>query len=327
MLNQAENSLTVTNDTNKVQFPVIENNQNSTTQLQSPINTISNGESVDTSANLKENVKYNPPKTASYQAVQLFRNLQTKDSTEYIATADKPSIFYTQQVASSISAIPRNITGLSEKGWVFGIAVISVLLLAVIRVYFFKHLSSIITSSVNFQFADKLMREKNVLIRRVFTLLNINFVISASLYIYVTLKHASIRLEGIGEFQMYLLVLGFLIVLLLIRLFVLYLLGNIFDAVGLFRDYIHNIYLLNKNLGLVLLPLILSVFYLTPTLADIVYYSATILVFTILLYRYIRSIQIIGKHKARALYTILYVISIEVIPVLVGIKYVLTYSV
>ncbi len=211
-----------------------------------------------------------------------------------------------------------------QKEWVMGIAVFSAALFVLIRIYFQKYLSSIVTSAVNIQIAEKLMREKNVIVRRVFALLNLNFAISSSLFIYVGITKLNVNLPLNSSFQNYLFILIGLSGILFFRYLIILAVGGIFDSNRLFREYLHNTYLINKNLGLYLLPLIISVFYLKQPFSDIIFYVSLFIVGISILYKYIRAIQIIMRYNIFLFYTFLYLCTLEILPVLVGIKFVLS---
>lgn len=213
-----------------------------------------------------------------------------------------------------------------QKSWVLALAIISLSLLITIRLYFQKHLITVISSLFNIQVAEKLLREKNVLIRRVFVFLNINFALTCSLYIYLAVQHFNVSLPVNNQFLVFLLIFGIFILFLLLRLFLQYGVGFIFDSSPLFKEYIHNTYLLNKNLGLFLLPLVIGVFYLQQNIADVVFYVCSGLVVITLLYRYLRAIQIIIKYKVLLFYSFLYFCTLEILPVAIGIKFVISLS-
>lgn len=260
-----------------------------------------------------------------YLPFSLYSNLISDDSSTYkhhfrgAITNDS-----TIDLKTELRQVVREKVRSTEKGWVFGLAVFSTFLLIIVRVYFHKYLSTIIASFVNFQLAEKLIREKNILVRRVFTLLNINFLIATSLYIYLIIKRVGVYTETLNDFFLFIFILAILFSVLFVRLIILNIVAALFDSQPLFREFIHNTYLLNKNLGLYLLPMVISVFYLSSFYAEIIFYLCTILVIISFIYRYLRSLQIILKHKVLYFYTILYLCTLEILPALVGIKFVLS---
>ncbi len=266
------------------------------------------------------------PQEQDFQPFTLFSHLTEQDSSVYSPHSQKfiKSETALGRAVAEVSPVQRNFQPVKEKGWVLGIASLTIVILIIIKIYFQKQFETIISSTVNLQVSDKLMREKNVIVRRIFLLLNINFVIILALYLYIVFQRFSINVDGLSGLKLFLLLFAVLSGIQFIRIVLLHVIGQVFHSMPLFREYIHNSYLLNKNLGLYLLPVVISIFYLSHKNADIVFYFATALVFLSILYKYIRSIQIILRYKVFYFYSFLYLCTLEILPALVGFKFVLS---
>jgi hypothetical protein len=210
-----------------------------------------------------------------------------------------------------------------EKGWVLGVTLTIVAILIFIRIYFQKYLSPIFKSMVNLHTSEKLMREKNVLIRRVFVLTNLIFLLSTSMFIFLCIQYFEIGLPIKSNFLIFILITVSLFLFLTIRLALQNAVGKLFEATVFFREYIHNTYIINKNLGLYTSPLIISIFYLNKPFSDILLFICGGIFAISLGYRYLKGVQIILKQNVFLLYSILYLCTLEILPALVGIKYVL----
>jgi hypothetical protein len=221
---------------------------------------------------------------------------------------------------------PINYQYTYQKSWVLGFAMVSLTILILMRIYFEKYLAAILSSLFNIQAAEKLMRDKNVIIRRVFVMLNFNFTLVTALYLYLLINYFKIPIPLTNQIVVFLCILGILILFLTFRLFVQNLVGYIFESGTIFKELIHNTYIVNKNLGLFLLPLVISVFYLKQNIADSVFYLCSGLIVISLLYRYLKALQIIIKYKAFLFYSFLYLCTLEILPILVGIKFILSLS-
>lgn len=302
--------------------PIIEQTIQAKTEtfsiIQLPSNEAQEFVSTDTT------VRADKTKEETFLPIELFPNLRAKDSAIFSAKSEGFNASIVSKFQTEITNKERSTQKSAEKGWVFGISILSALLLIIVKVYFQKYLSTIISSSVNFQLADKLIREKSILVRRVFTLLNINFMVAASLFIYIGIRRLGITFGSFSSFYIFLIILACLFMVLFIRLIIMNIIAGLFASRTLFREFIHNTYLLNKNLGLYLLPLSISIFYLPGVYADIVFFAALSLVILTFVYRYLRSVQIILKHKVLYFYTILYLCTLEILPALAGIKFVLS---
>ncbi|MBN2485298.1 MAG: DUF4271 domain-containing protein [Bacteroidales bacterium] len=211
-----------------------------------------------------------------------------------------------------------------DKSWVFGLTFIAISLLVIIRIYFQKYLPLIFSSAVNRQTAEKLLREKNILVRRVFIFLNLIFLLATSLFLLRGFLFFNIKLPSENNLINYMLITILLFLFLTLRLGIQQLTGYLFESQEIFREYIHNTYLLHKNLGLIILPLAISTFYLRQPFSDAIFYISGGLVVIGVLYQYLRGLQIILKHNVFLLYSILYLCTLEILPAIVGIKFALS---
>ncbi len=255
--------------------------------------------------------------------IVLFSTIKNEDSSQVSRANNGFTGFRTTDTKTNLrfEKLPANL--LAEKSWGLGLFLLVLFLLVTLRKNYEKYLLSVFNSAANLQFSEKLLRERNVLVKRTYFFLNIIFVVVMTLYLYQAIKY----LQGGGSssnFLLFLILFFSFLIALLLRFGSLLLLGYLFDARPVYREYLHNTLILNKVLGITLLPLVLALFYIRPSLWESIFYTATILIALMLVYRYIRAIQIIIKHKVFLLYSILYLCTLEILPVLVGIKIVVT---
>lgn len=264
-------------------------------------------------------------KEPEQELFNLYSSLQNKDNT--IEPRNQSLIAVTTKISNSIhysGAELRNLEGSFQKFWTFGIGLSLVFTFIFFRMYYQKYITGVVTSVMSMQLAEKLMREKNAIIHRVFLFLNLNFVISLALFAFLLIQRFDIQIGTSGSFITYMNLFLIIVAFLIIRYGLIQLIGTLFDSTQLLKEYLHNTYLINKNLGLYLLPLAISVFYLRQPFADIAFFTAGILIAISLVYKYFRAVQILIKHKVFLFYSILYFCTLEILPVLVGVKYVLS---
>ncbi len=235
----------------------------------------------------------------------------------------KPSEFWIEEVSTNpvggqLKLIPHNYQP-SQFNWTLLIGFLSVLLLIGLKSYYQKFVNQVINTIVNFQLADKLLREKNIIARRAFFMMNINFVLIFGLFLLLLASYWQIRLTN-HYFYDYLIILALIISVLLARLLLLYLTGIIFETRQIINEQVHNSYLINKNLGLVLLPLVFTAVYTTQTISHIILFTGLILFAIATLYRLIRGFQIILRSGVLFYYAILYLCTLELLPLVIGSK-------
>jgi hypothetical protein len=275
---------------------------------------------VDSLTIKKDSVKPELTKKPEFINFTLYPAYRNIDSSEVFVKSGKLNS-YLHSEHHEYSG-PKNIF-LSESGyksWILIIALFCTFLLIVIRSNFQKYFQSVTSSLLNYQLAEKLMREKNVLIRRAFLILNLNYFLVIGLFLYLVVFKFDISFLGFSEFGKFFLLLMIFVVLLQIKLIVMQIIGYIFDSRTIFREYVHISYLINKNLGLYLLPVVFSTFFMNRPYSDILFYIALIMIAISLIIKYIRSAQIILKHKVFLFYSILYLCTFEILPVLIGFR-------
>ena len=77
--------------------------------------------------------------------------------------------------------------------WLMGIIIGCLVLLAWLKLFYNKFLDQTIQSLINYQLSTKLLRDQNIFSRRVAFILNINFILSGSAFIYLILGFFHIR--------------------------------------------------------------------------------------------------------------------------------------
>jgi hypothetical protein len=209
----------------------------------------------------------------------------------------------------------------SPLNWLPGVLLFSLFVFSWIKTLYQKYMMQIIVSLVNYQVSLRLLREKNVLYRNIAFGLNIVFAINGGLFIFFIIQH-------FGYVQIYpnyiisiLIYSMSLIVIYNIKTFVCTLLGYVFKVQDEFSEYTHNINLFNKNIGLFLFPIIILFPYVNVTISHIVIYVGILVIMLMFVLRTIRGFQIIMRKGISLFYLILYLCAIEILPVLLAVKY------
>jgi len=235
----------------------------------------------------------------------------------------KPSHFWVKELNShrstdGIVTIPHNYQR-SQFNWTLFIGLVSVLILMGLKTYYQKFVNQVVNTLVNFQLADKMLREKNIIVRRAFFMMNLNFVLTFGLFILLLISYAQIHLTK-HYFYDYLIIVSIIILVLIVRLLLLNLTGIIFENRQVINEQTHSSYLINKNLGLILLPLVFTAFYTNQIISKIILVTGLILIAIATLYRLIRVFQIILRNGVLFYYAILYLCTLELLPLVIGSK-------
>ena len=215
--------------------------------------------------------------------------------------------------------VPEKTTNANDfkpTSWILGIIIISVFVFAWIKLFFNKNYRTIIKSGYNYNYSVKLFKEANSGSKRVSSFLNLIFVLNTSVFIYLFTGYLNIKLP-LTDFTL----IGFLILSITLMYSIKYLViktvGFVFSSDSVASEYISNIWLFNKLLGISLFPIIITLPYINSSMKMPLAYIglATILIFFI--FRIIRSFQIVFKIKLSIIYWILYLCTLEILPVFV----------
>ena len=150
-------------------------------------------------------------------------------------------------------------------------------------------------------------------------MLNLNFLLIFSLFILLLLNLFKLEFTE-NQLINYLIILGGVTGILFIRLILYYLTAFIFDWNSAISQQIHSIYLVNKNIGLILLPIVFAVIYTSSNLSGILIYIGLGLIIIASVYKLLRGFQIILRNGVLLFYAILYLCTLEFLPWVIGSK-------
>jgi len=236
----------------------------------------------------------------------------------------KPSLVFLEKNKTESTA-PKNIYFEPNSGqrshlnWTLLLGLVSISLILVIKNNYKKILDQVVNAMINFQLAEKILREKNILARRAYFMLNLNYILMFSLLILLVLISINFNITH-KYYTDYLIIFSGVSILILIRLAIIYLNGQLFQMASATSEYIHIVFLINKNLGIILLPIIFTSIYTPTGLSKILLAIALGLVFLAMLLKIIRGFQIIMKNRVLLFYSILYLCTLELLPLVLGSK-------
>ncbi len=215
--------------------------------------------------------------------------------------------------------ITRDIPNNEE--WMLGIAVGCILLLLWLKIRFGKSLNATINAVKSYQISFRLFVSKNILYYRISIILNLLYGIVLSLFILLVLDYYNLKIFSYKGFSAWLIISSVILLILLFRYLSLKLVGFFFNSSAIFNEYIHNIFLINKNLAVFLLPFVIALIYIPYNIKNTVIIFCAIMLLAGLFLKIIRGFQIIIKKDVFIFYLILYLCTLEILPVLLGIKF------
>jgi len=223
----------------------------------------------------------------------------------------------TQTELRSPPDLPAPVSHDLRPDWLLGIIIASLILLAWLKLFYHKFLNQMMQSVSNFQLSVKLLRDQNLFSKRVAIALNINFVLIGGAFVYLIFGYYNLQPFQLNDILSYLCYAGCLMLLLLVRYVVLHITGYLFDNHHVFREYLHQIFLIYKSLGIYLIMLVIGLAYIREDLRIYFVYLGIILVFAAYFLRLFKGVRILMNKDVLIFYLILYLCTLEILPFLI----------
>lgn len=192
-----------------------------------------------------------------------------------------------------------------------------VLLLGIIRMAYLKYFSDLFRAFLNPTLSQRQLKEQ--LSQSPFPnfLLNAFFVISVGVYLYLLMY----RKQYISNADGWLLIPGLILLVAVIyatKYLVLRFCGWLFGNAELADAYIFILYLINKVLGILLVPFLVILAFCQPGIAVAFLYISLFFIILLIGYRYVRSYSVVKQYLSFSkLHFFLYLCAFEVAPVLI----------
>jgi hypothetical protein len=220
-----------------------------------------------------------------------------------------------------IVPLGRNIPHLD---WFLGIFLFISMLFIWIRLFYGKYFTTLASAVSSFQMSAKLFRERNVLVRRVSIVLDFIYFVMLSVLIFESVTHFNWVTPSLSQFNLYMLLLNIIIIYSLGRIALLRLTAKLFMQRSLFSEYIHNTLVINKGVGIILFPIVITARYFPfPLISLVLTLGLGILIFAVI-WKSIRAYQIIRRKNVVLFYLILYHCTLEFLPLLIGYKVIIS---
>jgi hypothetical protein len=196
---------------------------------------------------------------------------------------------------------------------------------ALIRVFFEKYFNNLMTLFFRVSLRQQQIREQVLQTPQPSLLLNILFVISAGLYACF-LFHYSQMGAGIRFWVLYLDCMFLLGAIYLVKFLVLKFIGWVFSISRATDIYIFIVFLVNKMLGIFLLPFLIVITFSGPEMREVFITISLAMIFVLWFYRVLASYRPVRNEiKLTPFYFFLYLCAFEIAPLLLIYKVLLTY--
>jgi len=208
--------------------------------------------------------------------------------------------------------------------WLVGVLVIAIFLFATVRLIFNKYLSQLVQATINYSTFTRVFRERYFNLLHASFRLDIIFNFILALFAYQFLTAYRINFGIKNSFYVYLICVGTVIGYFLLKKIAYMLTGIMTESKREVKEYLFSITVYNRILGLFLLPVTAIIAFVPLYQPELFLFSglAIILVFYLLSLR--RGAKIFLRKHFSILYLILYLCTLEFLPLLLVYNLLLT---
>jgi hypothetical protein len=246
------------------------------------------------------------------------KRLISKDDTDLVPIPpiqpEKVTLLTEEPVKPQIILPERKIER-NSPDWQMGVFILALILLGSVRLFFNKYLGQLLSATVNYITASRMFRERSLSLVHASFRLDIMFYIVFGLFIFHALQVFDITLHPVGIIS-YLFILGGLLAYFGLKKFAYYLQGNISRTVQETLEFLFNMNIYNRVTGLFLLPVSLIVAFTPLAEPEFVIFAGISVICIFYLLLVLRGAKILMKKHFSIFYLILYLCTLEILPLL-----------
>jgi hypothetical protein len=183
-----------------------------------------------------------------------------------------------------------------------------------IRVYYGNIIIQTVQASVNFQVANRMFNDNNLLQSQLDRILYLFYFLSMGFLLYYVELRIGLAPYGLRAWGLYLFNLALLTGIFLGRILMINLAGMLFNRIRLLREYLYNIFIFHKLTGMLVLPLLFLLVYTRGILQEVFFWLTVIVVCSIFLMRVIRGVVFSYRKEVLIFYMFLYLCALEIVP-------------
>jgi hypothetical protein len=259
-----------------------------------------------------------PPKP-TFQQIRYWRWLREKKllvgGSRYIQPKKEIKLISSIKPESSRLGLPIHEINHVNTDWITGLLLLVAILLATVRVSYSKYIGYLFQSLINYSTSFRMFREKNYTILHGAFRLDVIFYLTFSLFLFQAFNY--FQLELIHEKLTYYVVsLGMVIIYFLVKKISYRVLGSIFEGTSETSEYLFNIDIYSRSLGLVLFPIAALINYYPTNNRVFIMFTGVFIIGTFYIFLVQRGIYILLRKQFSIFYTFLYLCTLEFLPLL-----------
>jgi len=198
--------------------------------------------------------------------------------------------------------------------WLVGVLVLSIILFASVRLIFNKYLNQLIQSTTNYSTFTRTFRERYFNFLHASFRLDLIFHLIFALFLYQLISTFKIDIGGTKTYYSYLICLGIVIGYFWVKRIIYYIIGVLTESKSEVQEYLFSITVYNRVLGLVLLPVTATIAFIPVSQVEYLLFGGILIVVVFYLMSLIRGGKIFLKKHFSISYLILYLCTLEFLP-------------
>ncbi|MCA1764384.1 MAG: DUF4271 domain-containing protein [Flavobacteriales bacterium] len=215
--------------------------------------------------------------------------------------------------AQPITPILRESPNLYEY-WMVAVFLVVVGILAYVRAVYGKRLVRLFNSLSRIQILRQVMREELVFSHRASVLLFFNFVVVVALICYAILKYYDTDLFRVFGSELFIYLALAVALVYLFKIILSNILRVLYKDPGVIREYLFEVFLMNKALGIILLPVAAGMVFLNITKLDVLIPLFSGIFLLAVVFRLVQGLRLTFSYPIPGVYIILYLCTLEILP-------------
>ncbi len=211
--------------------------------------------------------------------------------------------------------LPEKSISRDKPDWFIGVFILVLILLATVRLFFNKYLNQLFHAIVNYATSSRLFRDRSVSITHASFRLDLIFYFIFSIFIFQFFAEFNISLSQAG-FLSYLIILGLVVSYYTLKKLAYSFTGIVAENTTETTEFLYNMHLHNRILGLFLIPVTLVIAFTTFQNPRLVFYAGVLICGAFYLLLLIRGAKILMTKHFSIFYLILYLCTLEILPLI-----------
>ncbi len=209
--------------------------------------------------------------------------------------------------------LPEKSISRDKPDWFIGIFILVLILLATVRLFFNKYLNQLFHAIVNYATSSRLFRDRSISITHASFRLDLIFYFIFSIFIFQFLGEFYLP-SGQTGFLTYLIILGIVVSYYTLKRLAYSFSGIVAETTSETTEFLYNMNLHNRVLGLFLVPVTLVIAFTTLENPRLVFYTGLLICGAFYLLLLTRGARILMTKHFSIFYLILYLCTLEILP-------------